>query len=152
MIDLPEVASLGAWVASLGGAIDEGLDASLVLETICASDRDEIASIAPVLNDRGVAKLVSRARVLLVDRRVADRVEVGRRWVHPNAALALARLLEAAPTMRLSSEHAIDPSAKIGANVIVEAGARIGAEVVIGDDAFIATGAVIYPRTSIGAR
>lgn len=136
-------------VAEYGGTLDAGLPDDSTIASIGPSDAThdlgKTPDLAPVLHARGTTRLSTNAPVLLVSSSVVDRVPPGRRWVHPNADVVLARLLMtdvgggSAPD---ESQVAFD----------VASGAHVAPDVIIGAGAFIAPGAVIYPRVHIGAR
>lgn len=149
MIDLAAPAELRALVARFGGELDAALDLGCVIRTIGASDRQGAHDLAPVLHDRGAARLIAQAPVLLVAAKIAARVPGGRRWVHPQAEAVLAELLAIeAPAPFVDAP--IHPEASVaGASILP--GARIGRDVIIGEGSVVEPAAVIWPGTRIGA-
>lgn len=127
-----------------------------------------VGSVAPIATatEGQLGVLVSRRRsymdaaratsaAILVDQALADRVPIGRRWVHSHASYALARLLEtAAPSPPLDARGAahIDPGADVDATASIGVGAVILAGAHVGRDSRIEPNAVIYGGSWIGAR
>ncbi|MBI2391729.1 MAG: hypothetical protein HYV09_19220 [Deltaproteobacteria bacterium] len=139
MISLSRPASLGDLVAMHGGTLDAGLDPATVVANVAASDADVRCDLAPVLGDRGAARLSVRALVLLVSEPVAPRVAAGNRWVHPRAEEVLAHLLSHPPDLACALAHDdradapdVPEDARIEPNVVLFPGVRIGRRVTIG--------------------
>ena len=113
--------------------------------------------LAPLVSRRRAYVDAARAggAALLVEAGLASLVPAGRRWVHPNAASALASLLlDVAPPPAPDARHAahvdpgadVDPTAVVGPGAVILAGARIG------PGARIEPNAVVYGGADIGAR
>ncbi len=121
--------SLQDYVQRHGGTVRNG--AHGVVRRLAPLRRAGAGDLAPVLSARYVddaAGAVSRGAFLLVDESLAERPEVASlpAWSHPQAAFALAAMLES------GDAPADDP--------------------VIGEGCTIGRGAVIMPRVKIGAR
>ncbi len=129
-----------------GGALDQELDGQTVIRRVGPSDRDAEIDLAPVLHERGAARLSTSAPILLVAKAVASRVPVGRRWVHPQADRVLALLLsDDAPEpvfdevggARIARGAVLGEGVRIAPFAVVHPGARLGARVVVGEGAVI---------------
>jgi len=141
----------------LGGALDEGLGASSIdhiapLETASASALAPLLSRTYLVHAEAAA---TRGALLLVDAKIADLAPKGRRLVHPNAAFALARLLEPLAQESPADHRAhafveegalVHPSARLGVFVVVHAGAEIG------EDCDLQPHAVVYGGVRLGKR
>ncbi len=156
MVPLRGPSTLSALASRHGGEVDAGAGTLLV------------SALAPVLSAAAgqLAPLVSRRRAyvraacegdaaILVDASLASLLPPGRRWVHPNAASALASLLlDLAPLPPPDARGAahVDPGAQVDATAAVGPGAVILAGARIGPGARIEPNAVIYGGSDIGAR
>jgi UDP-3-O-[3-hydroxymyristoyl] glucosamine N-acyltransferase len=161
VITLPSPSSLGALAARHGGVLDAGA-AVLVVASISPVTTAESGELAPLLSRRRAYVDAARvtAAAVLVDAELASLVPVGRRWVHPQAGLALAEVLRSAapppaPDARAAAHvdpgAEVDPSASIGPGAVILAGARIGPGSRIEPNAVIYGGSVIGARVTVGA-
>lgn len=150
MIALARPTTLGELVGRHGGELDAALDPATPIGTIARSDRDEAADLAPVLHERGAARLASPAKVLLVAAPIASRVPHGRRWVHREAERVLAELLAVHEPEPFSGAP-IHETARVE-RAYVSAGARVARDVVLGEGTRVEPGAVLFPGTVVGAR
>lgn len=160
-IVLPTRATLGALAARLGGEVDaEARD--LVVAAVAPVDAAGAGDLAPLLSRRRAYVDAARAgaAAILVDAPLAGLLAPGRRWVHPRASYALARLLEtAAPAPAPDARAAahvepgalVDPTASIGAGAVILAGARVGAGTRVEPNAVIYGGSTVGARVIIGA-
>lgn len=111
--------------------------------------------LAPLTSRRQVERARRAECALLVDESLASLVPEGRRWIHPYASFALAKLLAEVEPPRLpvrDPRAAIDATAKLAPDVAVGPFAVIGEGVEIGAGSVVEAHAVIYPRVRIGAR
>lgn len=154
-IALPSPCSLAALAARFGGAVDDGAEALLVARVGPVDAAFACDDLAPILARRYLKVARVSPALLLVDAALAKEVPEGRRWVHPHAGFAFARLLaELAPPPQ-PDERAfarIDPSARVDASARIGAGVVIRAAVTIGPGCRIEPNAVIYGKCSLGAR
>jgi UDP-3-O-[3-hydroxymyristoyl] glucosamine N-acyltransferase len=154
-IAFPSPVALTQLAARFGGVVDAGaelLHAAHVTPVDAASACDDLA---PLLARRYLKIARVSPALLLVDATLAKLVPEGRRWVHPHAGFAFARLLaELAPPppaderafARIDPGADVAPSASVGAGVVIRAGA------VIGPSSRIEPNAVIYGGSRLGAR
>jgi UDP-3-O-[3-hydroxymyristoyl] glucosamine N-acyltransferase len=154
-IAFPSPVPLARLAERFGGVVDVGAGARLaarVAPVDAASARDDLA---PLLARRYLKIARQSSALLLVDATLARLVPEGRRWVHPHAGFAFARLLaELAPPppaderafARIDHGAEVDPSAVVGPGVVIRAGA------VVGRDCRIEPNAVIYGGSRLGAR
>ncbi len=155
-IALPSPLPLGALAARFGGEVDPGaerLPVARVAPVVSAGAGD----LAPLLARRRAFVEAARAgeAAVLVDATLADALPPGRRWVHPHAAHALARLLESAAPPPLPDARAaahVDPGASVDPTAAVGPGAVILAGATVGPGARIEPNAVVYGGVRIGAR
>ncbi len=139
--------TLASLLDTHGGTLDSGLDPRLVVRRIGPSDRASDAELAPVLHERGRARLATHAPVLLVDASVAGGIAAGRRWVHPRAEVVLATLLavvDDAPRFVagplgawIDARVSLPPDVQLGPNVVIHAGVSLGRGVRVGAGAVI---------------
>lgn len=141
MILLARPGRLRDLLARHGGVIDETLDRDLPIARVGPSDGKDDVDLAPVLHDRGAARLTTPARVLLVSARISGRVDPGRRWVHAHAERVLAELLE--DELPRFVDH-------VPPGVHCEPGARIALGAIVGEGSRIGAGAVVYPHARLG--
>jgi UDP-3-O-[3-hydroxymyristoyl] glucosamine N-acyltransferase len=76
-------------------------------------------------------------------------------WVHPEPALALARILADRAGPRHAGVHpraVVDATAEVAASACVEAGAVVGLGAMVGDGSVVGANAVIGPGTRLGRR
>jgi UDP-3-O-[3-hydroxymyristoyl] glucosamine N-acyltransferase len=139
-----------------GGAVDSSVRAAMIRRLAPLDDAALGAEdLCPLTSRRHVERARASDCALLVDASLASLVPEGRRWIHPYASFALAKLLteiDPAPSPARDARAAIDPTATLAPNVAVGPFAVIGAGVVIGPCSIIEAHAVIYPRVRIGAR
>src|SRR5262249_49391812 len=102
--------------------------------------------LAPVTARRFAAAAQGGRAALLVDASLESLVPTGRRWIHPNAPYALARVLSDAIAPARGKRRSP------GAGAIVERGARVDRTASIGPGAVVLAGAVVGPRCRIGPR
>ena len=118
--------------------------------------------LAPLLSGRRsfVEAARATAAAVLVEAAHATVLAPGRRWVHPCAAFALARLLETAapqpPPDARAAAHIdpgaeVDPTASIGPGAVILAGARVGPGARVEPNAVIYGGVVLGARVHVGA-
>jgi UDP-3-O-[3-hydroxymyristoyl] glucosamine N-acyltransferase len=153
-IPLPSPTSLGHLAAQHGGTVDLGA-ASLSIVGLATLELAEASHLAPFLSRRYRRAALATGAAILVDAALADLIPEGRRWIHPHAAYAFARLLETLAPPPPPDERAlahidvsaiVDATASIGAGVVIRAGA------VIGPGTRIEPNAVIYGGSHLGAR
>jgi UDP-3-O-[3-hydroxymyristoyl] glucosamine N-acyltransferase len=155
-VALPVPVTLEALAARFGGEVDAGAGA-LVVAAVAPVTAAAAGELAPLLSPRRAYVEAARAGAfaVLADAALAARLPEGRRWVHPRAAHALARILETAappppPDARAAAhvdpEARVDPTAYVGPGAVVLAGARVG------PGARIEPNAVVYGNVSVGAR
>jgi UDP-3-O-[3-hydroxymyristoyl] glucosamine N-acyltransferase len=113
--------------------------------------------LAPFTHARArVALATTRAVALLTTpalSKVAPAVHV--LWVHPEPALALARILADRGGPRRPGVHpraVIDATAEVAASATVEAGAVVGPSAIVGDATVVGANAVIGAGVRLGAR
>jgi UDP-3-O-[3-hydroxymyristoyl] glucosamine N-acyltransferase len=155
-IALPLPVTLGALRARFGGEVDEGAE-SILVARVAPIGASRAGDLAPLLSRRRpfVAAAGTTEAALLVDAALASVAPEGRRWIHPDAALALARVLATAepppPADARALAHVdpaaiVDPTAIVGPHAVVLGGAIVGAH------ARIEPNAVLYGGVSVGAR
>ncbi|MFO0661740.1 MAG: UDP-3-O-(3-hydroxymyristoyl)glucosamine N-acyltransferase [Polyangiaceae bacterium] len=158
-IDIP-LTPLRELARSWGGVLDDptdglSIEGVLVDRVVPPEHASRERDLVPVLRARAVDAAQRCAGWLLCEEAIAARIPSGRRWVHPNATLAMARVLTLANLIAAADEReraVIDPTARLHPSVKVGAFAVIRADVEIGADSVIAAHAVIEPRTRIGSR
>ncbi|MEJ7732388.1 MAG: UDP-3-O-(3-hydroxymyristoyl)glucosamine N-acyltransferase [Polyangiaceae bacterium] len=144
---LPRAAMLASLAERLGGSVDAGLERRRVASVARLEDASA-ADLAPLLSRRHLRAALAGESLLLVDARLAGAVPSGRRWVHPFASWALARLLEA-----IEAERRRRPGrARVHARARVERGAQVLPGAVIGAGTVIRRNAVVHGGVVIGAR
>ena len=132
-----------------GGEVDRPARASIIAR-IAPLDAGGADDLCPFTSRRYAKEALASPALLLVDAGLAGLVPIGRRWVHPHAAWALAGILAelergaAAPEPFAAPVVASDAS--VAAGVVIMAGAQIGPACVVEPNA------VIYPRVVLGAR
>jgi UDP-3-O-[3-hydroxymyristoyl] glucosamine N-acyltransferase len=160
-VALPAPESVGSLCARLGGDVDPGA-AALPVTAVAAITVAQAGELAPLLSRRRafVAAARATAAAVLVDAALADLVPAGRRWVHPAAAHALCRVLQAAapppaPDARAAAHidvtARVDPTASIGPGAVILGGATIGPEARVEPNAVIYGGVTVGARALIGA-
>lgn len=147
--------TLAQLAARFGGVVDAGAELLLVAHVTPVDVAASCEDLAPLLARRYLKIARVSPALLLVDAALAKLVPEGRRWVHPHAGFAFARLLaELAPPppvderafARIDPGADVHPSASVGAGVVIRAG------VVIGPCSRIEPNAVIYGKSRLGAR
>ena len=160
-VALPSPASLGALAARFGGEVDPGAE-GLMVAAVAPVTAAVAGQLAPLLSRRRAFVDAARATeaAVLVESAHAAALAPGRRWVHPFAAHALARLLETAapppPADARGSAHVdpgadVDPTASLGPGAVILAGARVGPGARVEPNAVIYGGAVLGARVHVGA-
>lgn len=155
-IALPAKVTLGALAARLGGEVDPGA-AELEVARVAPVAAAVAGDLAPLLSARRAYVEAARASeaAILVDTALAAKAPEGRRWAHPHAAWALAKILETAapppPPDARAAAH-VDPGAEVDPTASVGPGAVILAGAIIGPGARIEPRAVIYGGVRVGAR
>jgi UDP-3-O-[3-hydroxymyristoyl] glucosamine N-acyltransferase len=157
-VALPQPVALGALAARFGGEVDAGAE-RLVIAAVAPVASAVTGELAPLLSRRRAYVEAARAGAfaVLCDAAIAAILPAGRRWAHPHAAYALARLLETAapppapaahidPAAHVDPAAQVDPTAWVGPGAVILAGARVG------PGARIEPNAVVYGGASIGAR
>jgi UDP-3-O-[3-hydroxymyristoyl] glucosamine N-acyltransferase len=156
VVPLRSPATLGALAARHGGVVDAGAEGVIVAGVAPIVDARD-GELAVLLAPRRAFVEAARetAAAVLVEATLADRVPSGRRWVHPHAGFAFARLLEdLAPPPAADARGAahVDPAADVHPTACVGPGAVILAGARIGPGARIEPNAVIYGGSDVGAR
>jgi UDP-3-O-[3-hydroxymyristoyl] glucosamine N-acyltransferase len=154
-VRLTPPALLSDWADRYGGTVDAAARGARV-ERLAPLDDDALgaADLCPLTARRLVESARASAALLLVDASLAPLVPEGRRWIHPWASFALAKLLAEIDPPRPPARDpraAIDPTARLAPDVAVGPFAVIGEGVEIGPRSIIEAHAVIYPRVRIGA-
>ena len=151
----PSPLSLARLAERFGGAVDAGAEALVANRIAPLTDGCTSNDLAPLLARRYLKVARVSPALLLVDAALARLVPEGRRWIHPHAGFAFARLLaDLAPPppaderafARIERGAEVHPSAVIGVGVVIRAGA------VIDLDCRIEPNAVIYGGSRLGAR
>jgi UDP-3-O-[3-hydroxymyristoyl] glucosamine N-acyltransferase len=139
-----------------GGTVDRSAQSAILRRIAPLDDADLGADdLCPLTSRRHVERARASACVLLVDATLAPLLPEGRRWIHPHASFALAKLLAEIEPPRPPVRDAravIDPAAKLAPDVAVGPFAVIGEGVEIGAGSVVEAHAVLYPRVRIGAR
>lgn len=130
--------SLQDYVQRHGGVVRNG--AHGVVRRLAPLRRAGAGDLAPVLSARYVddaAGAVSRGAFLLVDESLAGRPEVASlpAWFHPQAAFALAAMLDSGDAP--ADDPVIGEGCKIGRGAVIMPRVKIGARVTIGPGAVI---------------
>ncbi len=152
---LPAPRTLASLAAELGGEVDEAARGRLVdaVEPIATASG---SALAPLTSPRFLAAARDGDAALLVSAELAARAPEGRRWIHPHAGYALARLLQGlAPTAPHGGRgdlELVSPAARVDASATMGPGAVVLAGATIGPGARIEPNAVIYGNVVIGAR
>jgi UDP-3-O-[3-hydroxymyristoyl] glucosamine N-acyltransferase len=146
--------SLGELGAAHGGEIDEGAAARVISRVVEAWGDRDAGCLIPVLRVDAIDAALAGDATLLVDASLAARVPAGRRWVHANAAWALAGVLSPlAPRPRDERDRAlIEPGAVIATSASIGAFAIVRAGAVVGEGSVIEPHATVFPGVTIGAR
>ena len=154
-IAFPSPLSLASLAERFGGTIDAGAGPLVADRLTPLADGCSCNDLAPLLARRYLKLARVTPALLLVDATLARLVPGGRRWIHPHAGFAFARLLaELAPPPPpderafawIHREAEVHPSAVIGPGAVIRAGA------VIGPGCRIEPTAVIYGQSRLGAR
>lgn len=162
-IALGAAQTLEQLAASFGGTPDAGA-ASLWVDRLVSSVSGSATpgganGLFVVSAPRYVPREVTQG-VFLCSPKLAGRLPVGRRWVHPHPLWAMAALLETVERDGPASEP-LEPQGTVGyvsPKAVVDESVRLGQGVVVLDDAVIGAGtrigpnAVIYGRVRIGER
>ncbi len=120
----------------------------------------EAGDLAPLTARRFVRLATGSEAAILVDEALAPLVAAGRRWCHPQPALALARLLGRLAPPPPGDDRAlahvdagadVHPTASIGPGAVIFAGSRIGPGARIEPNAVIYGGARLGARVLVGA-
>ncbi len=154
-LTLPSSLSLERLAERFGGTVDAGAESLVVERVTPLADGCGCNDLAPLLTRRYLKIGRLTPALLLVDATLARLVPEGRRWSHPHAGFAFARLLaELAPPphpdarafARIELGADVHPSAVIAPGVVIRKGAVIGAE------CRIEPNVVIYGQSRLGAR
>lgn len=142
-VALPRPERVAGLASALGGSVDPGGCADLVVRRVVApAASTEPTDLVLVASARVLPAAAVAPGVLLCAEALASRVAPGRRWSHSHPQWVVARLLTpAAP----SSAAGVHPTA------VVEAGATLGPGVVVAEGAVVRSGAVLGPGAQIGA-
>jgi UDP-3-O-[3-hydroxymyristoyl] glucosamine N-acyltransferase len=158
-LTFPEPRSLAELAARFGGVVDPGARAREVTG-IAPIASAGAPCLAPFLDRRYAAAARRSEAAILVAEDLQGMASEGARWVHPNAAYALARLLEELSPSPPQDERAraliepgarVDPSASIGAFAVIRSGATIGPGTRVEPHAVIYGGVVLGARVHVGA-
>lgn len=145
--------SLADLARAHGGRI-EGTDR--VVEGVAPIGEAGPNELSPFTHARLRAALAAtRAGALLTTPSLAPSLEGRSLWVHPEPALALARILSDLAGPRRPGVHpraVVDATARVSATACIEAGAVVGAASVVGDGSVVGANAVIGPGTRLGRR
>lgn len=142
-----------------GGAVDPGAGALLV-GSLAPVESAAAGQLAPFVARRYLQAARSSSAALLVDGALASLLPAGRRWLHPHASYALARLLQDLSPPPPPDERAlaylepgaqVHPSASIGVGAVIRSGAVIGPGCRVEPNAVIYGGSVLGARVRIGA-
>ena len=154
-IAFPSPVTLAQLAARFGVVVDAGAELLLAAHVAPVDAASACDDLAPLLARRYLEIARVSPALLLVDATLAKLVPEGRRWVHPHAGFAFARLLaELAPPPPVDERAfaRIDPGADVAPSASVGAGVVIRAGVVIGPHSLIEPNAVIYGKSRLGAR
>jgi UDP-3-O-[3-hydroxymyristoyl] glucosamine N-acyltransferase len=154
-IAFPSPLSLARLADRFGGTVDAGAEGFLALRVAPLADGCSSNDLAPLLARRYLKIARTSPSLLLVDASLARLVPAGRRWIHPHAGFAFARLLaDLAPPPPVDERmHArIDRGAEVHPSAIIGAGAVIRAGVVVDTGCRIEPNVVIYGGSRLGAR
>ncbi len=121
-----------------GGVVDLGAG-SLLVAALAPVESASAGQLAPFVARRYLRAARGSLAALLVDASLASLLPSGRRWLHPHAGYALARLLQ---------DLAPPPPPDERALAYIEAGARVDPSASIGVGAVIRSGAVIGPAVA----
>jgi UDP-3-O-[3-hydroxymyristoyl] glucosamine N-acyltransferase len=160
-IALPAEVTLGALAARLGGDVDAGAE-GLAIARVAPITEAGAGDLGPLLSPRRAFVEAARATeaAILVEASLAAKAPAGRRWAHPHAAWALAKILETAapppPADARALAHVdaaarVDPTAIVGPGAVILGGATIGAGARIEPRAVIYGGVVVGARAVVGA-
>jgi UDP-3-O-[3-hydroxymyristoyl] glucosamine N-acyltransferase len=144
-VRFPAPVAVAELVSNFGGQADRGLESAWASGLAPIEDA-EPGWLAPFTARRFLPIARRTGAALLVAEDLADLVPAGRRWIHPHAAYALARMLDMLRDVSPPPPGLVDPSTTLGTGVVVFEGASIGPNCVIEPNA------VIYPRVRLGAR
>jgi UDP-3-O-[3-hydroxymyristoyl] glucosamine N-acyltransferase len=140
-----------------GGLVDEEARSRVVARVAPLEDGRE-GDLCPLTSRRYASLALAAAGAgasLLVDAELASLVPAGRRWLHPRAAWALARILSdlaPPPEPDRRDRASVAADAEIAEDVSIGAGALVMGGASIGAGSIVEPHAVIYPRVRIGAR
>lgn len=146
---------LARLVERLGGVVDAGAESLLAARIAPVDGASACDDLAPLLARRYLKIARVSPALLLVDAALAKLVPAGRRWVHPHAGFAFARLLAELAPPPPPDERAfarIDPGADVDATAVIGPGVVIRAGAVVGPACRIEPNAVIYGGSRLGAR
>jgi UDP-3-O-[3-hydroxymyristoyl] glucosamine N-acyltransferase len=147
--------SLEALARELGGELDAGAR-GLVIERVAPVEKAGPGELAPLLARRYLEAARQSGAAILVDASLAPLLPEGRRWVHPHAPYALAKVLErvaeAPPPEDKRALAIIEAGAEVDETAIIGPGAVILAGAVVGPFARVEPNAVIYGGARVGAR
>lgn len=146
--------SLEALARELGGELDAGAR-GLVIRRVAPVEKAGPGELAPLLARRYLEAARESGAAILVDASLAALLPEGRRWVHPHAPYALAKVLERMaepPPVDKRSRAIIEDGAEVHATAIIGPGAVILAGAVVGPSARVEPNAVIYGGAHVGAR
>ncbi len=121
------------------------------MSRVAPADLAADGELAPLFSRRFLAAARDGDAVLLVDAALAPLLPPGRRWIHPHAPHALARVLEWIAAARDPGPARVDPTAIVGRGAVILPGASVGPGARIEPNAVVYGGVVIGARAVVGA-
>jgi UDP-3-O-[3-hydroxymyristoyl] glucosamine N-acyltransferase len=148
--------SIATLAERFGGSADAPALARTVARVVAPADAARDDDLVLLVARRALAAAQRARGIYLVSPALASEVSTERRWIHPHAMWAAARLLaQAAPSPAQPAIHPaafvapdaeLGPKTRVGPFAVVLDGARVGSECEIGP------GAVVYGAARLGDR
>jgi UDP-3-O-[3-hydroxymyristoyl] glucosamine N-acyltransferase len=157
-VALPAACALGELARQHGGAVDESARGLIVERLVAPADAREPADLVLLVSARHVRDALGKPGPYLCTEELAERLPRGRRWVHPQANWAVARMLspldlaDALLFPAAAGRGFVDAGAELAPDVLLGPGAVVAGGARIGSGSRICANAVIYPRVTLGQR
>jgi UDP-3-O-[3-hydroxymyristoyl] glucosamine N-acyltransferase len=157
-IALHQPATLGELARRFGGQADAGVQHHEVMELAAPQDAGPGSALVVLTSARYLEAAAATASPLLCGAELGARLDVGRRWVHPQPMWVVSRLLGELPpyacerwaAAHVHAEADVAESAFVAAGAVIHKGASIGADCQVRENAVIFGGVRLGQRVIVG--